>query len=163
MQPLLLLWLAGAVFCDLRWRKVPHLLVLAGMVGALLSLAFDTALPGLDWRAALIGAGVAFAVLLPFYALGLMGAGDVKFAAVLALWLGLAPLAPIAIVGSLLAFTHAVAVLVLRRWPLFPRLMLALSGRDADGAASPSARRPIPYAAYLALASFAWLAWRVPQ
>lgn len=163
MQPLLLLWLAGAVFCDLRWRKVPNLLVLAGVVGALLSLAFGAALPGLDWPAAFVGSGAAFAVLLPFYALRLMGAGDVKFAAALGLWVGLAPLAPIAIVGSLLAFAHAMAVLVLRRWPLFPRLMLALSGREADGTASPSARRPIPYAAYLALATLGWLVWRVPQ
>ncbi|WP_295524157.1 prepilin peptidase [uncultured Pseudacidovorax sp.] len=163
MQPLLLLWLAGAVFCDLRWRRVPNALVLAGMVGALLSLAVGAALPGLDGSAALMGGLAAFAVLLPFYALRLMGAGDVKFAAVLGLWLGLAPLLPIAIAGSLLAFAHAVAVLALRRWPFFPRLMLALSGRNPDGAASPSARRPIPYAAYLALAAFGWLAWQVPQ
>lgn len=163
MQPLFLLWLAGAVVCDLRWRKVPNLLVLAGMVGALLSLTFDAALPGLDWLTALLGALVAFAMLLPFYALGLMGAGDVKFAAALGLWLGLAPLAPIAIAGSLLAFLHALAVLALRRWPLSPRLMLMLSGRTPQGVTSLSARRPIPYAAYLALATFAWLAWRVPQ
>ncbi len=158
-QPLLLLWLTGAVFCDFHRRKVPNGLVLAGAAAALLSLATDTALPGLDWATALRGGAVAFIVLLPLYAARAMGAGDVKFAAALGLWVGPAPLLPIGALGSMLAMGHALLLLALRRSAPGSRLALALCGRGADGRSDPQARRHLPYAAYLALATLAWLAW----
>lgn len=157
-----LLWLIFATVYDFRQRRVPNWLVLAGALVALAALAFRVQPFGVDWMSALLGAGVGFAVLLLFYALGLMGAGDVKFAGALGLWVGLPALASIWIAASLLAGVHGALWLALRRWPLSPRLAVILTGPvpAAAGGASPSRARFIPYAAYLALAAAAWMVWR---
>ena len=142
-------------------RRVPNWLVLAGIALALTALALGTGPLGYDWRAALIGAGAGFGVLLLFYAAGLMGAGDVKFAGALGLWVGLPVLTPIWIGASLIAGIHSILWLALKRWPFFPRLALMLAGPSrAPESGSPSGRiRIIPYAAYLALAAAAWMVW----
>jgi prepilin peptidase CpaA len=157
----LLLWLLFVVVYDFRQRRVPNWLVLAGAAVALASLAFGMQPFGIGWSSALLGAGVGFGFLLFFHLIGLMGAGDVKFAGALGLWVGLSALAQIWVVASLLAGAHAVLWLALQRWPLFPRLALILSGPRpaANGGASPSRARFIPYAAYLSLATAAWIAW----
>jgi len=142
-------------------RRVPNWLVLAGAALALTALALGAGPLGGDWRAALLGAGAGFGVLLLFYATGLMGAGDVKFASALGLWVGLPALASIWIVASLIAGAHSVLWFVLKRWPFFPRLALMLAGPSrAPESGAPSGRvRSIPYAAYLALATAAWMVW----
>lgn len=114
------------------------------------------------WTSMLGGGCFAFAILLIFYAAGLMGAGDVKFGGALGLWVGLQPLLPIWIGASLLAALHALLWLALRRWPVFPRLALALSGPAHHDDGVRRKPRPIPYAAYLALATVAWMVWRQP-
>ena len=129
---------------------------------ALLALATGAQPFGIGWAQALAGAAIGFGFLLLFYAAGLMGAGDVKFAGALGLWVGLQALAPIWIVASLLAGVHAVLWLVLQRWPWFPRLALMLFGprpSTADGQGSRQRARFIPYAAYLALATAVWMVW----
>ena len=90
-----------------------------------------------------------------------MGAGDVKFAGVLGLWVGISALLPVWIIGSILASLHAVLWLILQRWPVAPRLSLALFGRSSPASDSPSPTRTrfIPYAAYLALAAAVWMVW----
>jgi len=116
---------------------------------------------GKDWAAALLGAGAGFCFLLLFYALGVMGAGDVKFAGALGLWVGLPALLPVWIIGSVLASLHAVLWLILQRWPIAPKLSLMLFGRPSSANANPSPTRVrfIPYAAYLALAAAVWMVW----
>lgn len=128
---------------------------------ALAALAFGAQPFGVTWSSALLGAGVGFGFLLFFYVIRLMGAGDVKFAAALGLWVGLSALAQIWIVASLVAAAHSLLWLALRRWPLAPRLALILSGPTpaADGVATPPRARFIPYAAYLSLAAVVWMAW----
>ncbi|MCR6479706.1 A24 family peptidase [Variovorax sp. ZS18.2.2] len=157
----LLLWLLFVSVYDFRQRRVPNWLVLAGAVVALAALALGMQPFGIDWTQALLGAGVGFGALLLFYAFGLMGAGDVKFAGALGLWVGLTALAPIWIVASLLAGAHGALWYVLQRWPLSPRLALILSGPTsaANGSATPRRARFIPYAAYLAMATVAWMVW----
>lgn len=128
---------------------------------ALGALALGWQLAGVDWTSALLGAAIGFGFLLLFYVVGVMGAGDVKFAAVLGLWVGLPGLVPIWIAASLLAAAHSVLWLALRRWALFPRaarLLVGPSSSAAQGASSARARF-IPYAAYLALAGMAWMVW----
>ncbi|MNV59597.1 hypothetical protein D3C71_1520280 [compost metagenome] len=90
-----------------------------------------------------------------------MGAGDVKFAGALGLWVGLPALAPIWIVASLVAGIHSVLWLALRRWPVFPQLALMLSGplRATESGTPVRRLRIIPYAAYLALVAAAWMVW----
>lgn len=156
-----LLWLLLIAVYDFRQRRVPNWLVLAGAFLALAALAWGAGPLGRDWTAALLGAGVGFGFLLPFYAFRLMGAGDVKFAGALGLWLGLWALLPVWVIGSVFAGLHAALWLMLQRWPLSPRLSLMLFGSppSASNNSSPSRARFIPYAAYLALAAAGWLVW----
>ena len=97
-----------------------------------------------------------------------MGAGDVKYFAVLGLLLGAAPLLPIWIIASLLAGAHATCVIVARR--IAPALSHSGPRPETDNAVSRrlqpviaqwrqarQGRVGIPYAAYLAFASMWWV------
>jgi len=157
----LLLWLLLVAAYDFQQRRVPNWLVVGGIVLAAAALVLGTGPLGDDWRTALLGAGAGFSFLLLFYVTGLMGAGDVKFAGALGLWVGLSDLIPIWIVASLLACAHAILWRNLRDWPIFPRLTSMLVGpsRNSDSGVSSRRLRIIPYAAYLALAAAAWMVW----
>lgn len=166
-----LLWLIAIAVMDLRIRKVRNWMVLLGLgmgVIALLGNVQPFQVPA--WKA-LLGMLAAFAALLPFYALRWMGAGDVKFAAVMGLWLGLSPaLLAIWLGGSLLAGLHGVLVLAWRRALATPsagwlqaRLPLRLAGMLTPSEPAPlpadgrrAIQRSIPYAGYMALAAI-WL------
>lgn len=156
-----LMWLLFIAIYDFRQRRVPNWLVLAGAFLALAALALGTGPINHDWAAALFGAGLGFGFLLLFYALGVMGAGDVKFAGALGLWVGIPALLPVWIIGSILASLHAALWLILQRWPVAPRLSLVLFGRPSPASDNPSPTRArfIPYAAYLALAAAVWMVW----
>lgn len=156
-----LLWLLCVAVYDFRKRRVPNWLVLSGAVLALAILGLGAQPFGVGWTAALAGAASGFGFLLLFYAMGLMGAGDVKFAGALGLWVGTSALVPIWIIASLFAGMHGALWFVLQRWPFFPRLALILSGPPSPtaGGTSPSRARFIPYAAYLSLATVAWMFW----
>ncbi|WP_341887116.1 A24 family peptidase [Variovorax sp. YR752] len=157
----LLLWLLFVTVYDFRERRAPNWLVLAGAATALAALVFGMQPFEIDWTSALLGAGVGFGFLLLFYAFGLMGAGDVKFAGALGLWVGLSALALIWIGASLMASAHSLLWLALKRWPFFPRLALLLAGPSRTPESGTPTHRPriIPYAAYLALATAAWMVW----
>lgn len=156
------LFLLAVMASDFARRRVPNSLVLAGAAGAIAALLLDQQPFGLGWQQALAGGGATFGALLLVYALGIMGAGDVKFAGALGLWTGLAPLAFIWAAASVLAGLHAVLWLALRRWPVAPRLFLALSSPriPPNGTLTPARKaRHLPLAAYLAIATLAWIAW----
>ncbi|WPH19792.1 A24 family peptidase [Variovorax paradoxus] len=158
----LLVWLLFVAVYDFRKRRVPNWLVLGGAALALAALAVDRQPFGLSWTAAFLGAAIGFGFLLLFYVLGLMGAGDVKFAGALGLWVGLPGLAPIWIAASLLAGAHGVLWLILKRRAVFPKVAVLLRGRPQapnDIASSGISARFIPYAAYLAMATAAWIVW----
>lgn len=157
----LLLWLLLVTVYDFRERRVPNWLVLAGAAAALAALALGIQPFGIDWASALLSAGIGFGFLLLFYAFGLMGAGDVKFAGALGLWVGLSALIPIWIGASLMAGAHSILWIGLKRWPLFPGLNFLLAGPARMSEPGVPTRRPriVPYAAYLALATAAWMVW----
>ena len=71
---------------DVRTRRIPNWLTFGAALTALAYGAFDTGLPGVGTAAAGWIAGAA--LFFPFFALGGMGAGDVKLLAALAAWLG---------------------------------------------------------------------------
>jgi prepilin peptidase CpaA len=75
-----------AVLFDVRTRRIPNWLTFGATAVAFAYAAFDAGLSGVGTSAAgwLIGAAMFF----PFFALGGMGAGDVKLLAALAAWLG---------------------------------------------------------------------------
>lgn len=161
-----LLWLIAIAVMDLRVRKVRNWMVLLGVGMGLAALAGNIQPFQVPTWKALLGMFVAFAALLPFYALRLMGAGDVKFAAVVGLWLGFSPyLLAIWVGGSLLAGIHGLLVLARRRlqssatgsWlqahlPLRAAMLLfTLDERVASKGEPRPIERSIPYAGYMAL------------
>ena len=101
--------LAAACFSDLRTRRIPNLLVLTTAVAGI-AIAVLTK----PWAAGLIQAGTGFGtglvIWLPFYALGMIGAGDVKLFAAASTFLGprLAIEASLytALYGGVLAFVY---------------------------------------------------------
>jgi prepilin peptidase CpaA len=79
----LLVW---AAFGDLRSRRIPNRLVLAIAVLGLIYSTETRGLPGL--ANGFGGVGTGLVCWLPFYALGWLGAGDVKMFAASGAWLG---------------------------------------------------------------------------
>jgi prepilin peptidase CpaA len=97
-----------AVAFDVRTRRIPNVLTFGAAAAALIFAVVTSGLAagttaGLAW---LLGAALFF----PFFALGGMGAGDVKLLAALAAWLGPADAVYLAIFASIAG--GAVAVIV---------------------------------------------------
>ncbi len=85
---LLFPFLGAAVISDLLTRRVPNVLVgLMLFTGLVFQLVTASSL-GSGLLMGFGGAGVGFLILLPFYALGGMGAGDVKLLAATGSFLG---------------------------------------------------------------------------
>ena len=71
---------------DVRTRRIPNALTLGAAVVAFGFALLQTGFAGLGWSAA--GWLIAVTVFFPFFALGGMGAGDVKLLGALGAWLG---------------------------------------------------------------------------
>ncbi|MEG2805402.1 prepilin peptidase [Stenotrophomonas sp.] len=144
-----------------RWLLGVGALALAWLLAAWMT---GTATPGQH----LLGLVLGLLALLPFYAIGWMGAGDVKCFAVLGLLLGAPALLPVWIVASLMAGLHASVVVVApavraqlplraqwmqarvrERWHAGPTAHRLLALREG--------RAGIPYAAYLGVATLGYL------
>ncbi len=97
-----------AVNCDLRTRRIPNLLTFGAAVAALLYGMLDGGSPGV--LQALTGWLLGAALFFPLFALGGMGAGDVKLLAALGAWLGPADAVYLAIFASMAGGVVGVAV-----------------------------------------------------
>lgn len=86
---LLLPFLGAAVISDLSSRRVPNVLVALMFAAGIAAQVTAASTVGDGLRAGLGGAGVGLLMLLPFYVLGGMGAGDVKLLAATGAFLGL--------------------------------------------------------------------------
>lgn len=161
------------VISDLYARRVPNLWLLAA-AGAGVVIITISALTSSDSDPMrhVLGLLIGFAALIPFYAIRWMGAGDVKFFAVVGLLLGWQALLPVWIAASLLAGVHAVAVYAWRALQgLLPvRRVLARQQWESQLHERPAIQRMhsarqgragIPYAAYLGAAAMAWVLWTV--
>ncbi len=71
----LLILLVLSMISDLRSRKIPNLLLMAG-AGVFLLRVAATQHP--SWRVTLLGGGVGLRVFLTFHVKSMRGAGDVK-------------------------------------------------------------------------------------
>ena len=106
--------LVTACVTDVRWRRVPNWLVLAlAVLGIGFSTAIDPVLPGLG--RGLIGLVVGFSIWILFFAVGGMGAGDVKLIAAAAAWLGPGGAWRASLVAALLGGLLSVVALLLQR------------------------------------------------
>ncbi|MBW8372541.1 A24 family peptidase [Stenotrophomonas sp.] len=154
---------------DLYARRVSNRGLLLATGVALVALAWQWMMAGRGFPGThLLGFALGLLSLLPFYVIGWMGAGDVKYFAVIGLLLGATSLLPIWIIASLLAGAHAMCVIVARR--IVPALSHGALSTDSSGPVSRrlqpvvaqwrharQGRVGIPYAAYLALASLWWV------
>jgi prepilin peptidase CpaA len=138
---------------DVRTRRVPNglLLIALGLGGCwFLWSGIPDASFGID--DALRGLAIGLMAMLPFHVVGVMGAGDVKFFAVLGFLLGWHLLLPIWIVGSLLCGLHAIVVLILRQaGPALACWQSRLPGSRYRAMAR--GQRGLPYAAHLGMAA----------
>ncbi len=174
---LFLTWLITTAVMDIRIRKVRNWVVMLGLALGVAALLSSTQPFLTSSLSGLTGMLVAFAALMPFYVMRWMGAGDVKFAAVMGLWFGLSPyLLVIWLGGSLLAGLHGVAVLAWRKLQLSSyggwlqahlplRMATALVPSAAAAPVHDAAtgqrviHRSIPYAGYMAIAAI-WVVLR---
>lgn len=167
--------LAAAVYTDVRERKIPNALVLAGLVvglalAALQSAGWWPAVPAAAGSigAALTGAGLGLAAGVIFFALGALGAGDGKLLAVVGAFLGPMGLFVAVLYGGIAGGLLALAAAV-RRGTILPVLLrtrdlalhLVTFGRrgerwtvDSSGAVS------VPYGVAIALGAL--VAWFFP-
>lgn len=103
---------AAAVFFDLRTRRIPNGLTFGA---ALAALAYAGAHAGWSgFETAAVGWAVGAAIFFPFFALGGMGAGDVKLLAALGAWLGPLNAILVAMFGSIAGGVLALVVALAR-------------------------------------------------
>jgi prepilin peptidase CpaA len=173
---ILLSLLAAATIADFARRRIPNLIVLAGL---LLGVGLNALLPegyglfnryapgGLGLLAALGGVLVGGGLLLPLYVLRAMGAGDVKLMAMVgaflspaqALWAGLLVL----LVGGFLSLAYALRSGALRRVLANLRLIFVgafsslLLRESPDLSVSGETAGSVPYGLAIALGTGAFL------
>lgn len=136
---------------DIRSRRIPNSIVLTIAASGL-----GFALWQLDMREALIssfgGMSLGLAIWIGFYALGVLGAGDVKFFAAAAAWLGPAGAWRAALVAAAAGGILAVAFLVkqskfgmtIHRIALMP-LARSFELSSLQDMSTEEARRQLPY------------------
>lgn len=163
-HPLLILLLFIAARHDYYYYRIPNNIIL---IGILLGLAVNTLLPGgLGFSGALAGSVFGLFLMLPFYLLRAMGAGDVKLIAMLGAFLGLNGTA-----GAMLFILLAGGVLALGvTWQrgklrqLLNNLMLLLVAAPKDKASQSLVIKPIqesagklPYGVAIAAGTLVYL------
>ena len=113
--------MAYAAFSDLFTMRISNWLVIA-VGAAYFALALVVQL---DWAAigwASVTAAATLAVAFAFFAFGWIGGGDAKLIAATVLWTGLDLLLQYLIYAALLGGALTLVILLLRRYPLPPRL-----------------------------------------
>jgi len=177
LMPALLLavLLAAAVACDIRSRRIPNRLVSLGMAAGLTLHAtvtpgaglFNTPFGGLGLLLALGGLALGLLLLLPMYALGALGAGDVKLMAMIGAFLGPQEMLGVTlfclVAGGALALLFALVDGSLRkvlgnvRTMLLGSLLRGLSGGTAQLEQPVAATGKLPYAIAIAAGTVAYL------
>jgi prepilin peptidase CpaA len=100
----------AAIACvfDLKASRIPNALTFGAALFALLFHAFAPQGNGIGFATGGLFAGLA--VFFPIFALGAMGAGDVKLMAALGAWLGWQPVILVALYGSIAGGVLALGV-----------------------------------------------------
>src|SRR5262245_52432642 len=100
-----------AAVADIRSRRIPNWLTFGSLA---LGLLLNTWLYGLEGAlGSLAGAALGMGLLLPFYALGVVGAGDVKLLGGLGAMLGPQSLVSVAIYGAIAGGLMSVVILAM--------------------------------------------------
>lgn len=107
------LLLTGAAI-DIGSRRLPNWLTAA--VAALYGLYVVVSPTPVDWVNAFLIAGLIFAIGFTLFAFNLIGGGDVKLIAALALWAGIDHIALFLLVTSLSGGLLSIGALIRRQW-----------------------------------------------
>lgn len=169
--------LLAAVVTDVRARRISNLLVLAGLAAALALQAvvvpgaglFSVPFGAIGLLSSLGGALLGLALLLPIYALGAMGAGDVKLMAMVGAFIGPqeiigATLATL-LAGGVLALAFSIKQRTLRRvlgnvkHMMFGGFLRLISGGGARIDAPATATGQLPYAIAIATGTLGYIAF----
>ena len=102
----------AACVSDIRSRRIPNLLTFGAAVAAILFHGLTGGVQGLGHAA--LGWVVGAALFFPLFALGGMGAGDVKLMAAVGAWLGPAPAAWTALYAAIAGGAMAIGVALFR-------------------------------------------------
>lgn len=154
----LVVCLCIGVVSDIRDRRVPNWLVLVmlsvGLAGALTGASSAVSLSD-----ALFGCLVGLSLWLPFWMLGMLGAGDVKYFAAASLWLGVSLSWRASLLAALLGGVMGFAVLVYRRGAREAAAGVALQAKhpgvilaEANAGQADAKARTFPYALPMAIA-----------
>ena len=108
--PQVAILLVGATACitDFRSRRIPNVLTFGASVAAVLFSGATAGLAGAGWSVA--GWAVGCLLFLPWFALGGMGAGDVKLLAALGAWAGPGPAVWMALYAGIAGGVFALAM-----------------------------------------------------
>ena len=148
MGLIFLIWLLVAAVNDALSRKCFNWIVISGALSAVFSLLMfpDSHPVSIGLLDSFFGAVAAFLVLLVFYRMKMMGAGDVKYALVLGLWVGWKLLLPIWGLSCIFAMAHGLVVRSNLKYFYAPAL-------NWDDGTKKNNRRFIPYVTYLSMAA----------
>jgi prepilin peptidase CpaA len=103
-----------ACLYDVSTSRIPNALT---FTTAALGLLFHVLAPaGAGWSHALLGLIAGLAVFFPMFALGAMGAGDVKLMAAVGAWIGALSILNVALYGSVAGGVLAVIVALRQRY-----------------------------------------------
>jgi len=152
---------AVAAAWDLREKRIPNKLTLPTFfAGWVYQIAFHGWAGVLD---GLAGFAIGFGILFVLWFIGGGGGGDVKLMGAMSVWMGF-NLTLLVLVAS----TVAVVVITLATvaWGILNRGMRKtqerLKGRVGETRSQKQARRILPYAVPVALATWLVLAWKIP-
>lgn len=177
LLPLVVL-LGWAAWQDIKDHRIANRVVLAGVIMGLMFNAFippgdgfnSPAPGGLGWWGSLTGIGMGMVVLLPFYLLRAMGAGDVKLMGMVGAFLG-----PGQVLGALLGtflVGGIMSLMIALRADAIGRLLGNVKFMLLGGAVKMSAGQAplmndlnqsvgkLPYAVAIAVGTVAYMMWR---
>lgn len=146
-----LLLVVAACVSDVRVRRIPNALVAATALGGIVfSVARFSPLPGVG--SAVGGMALGLAIWIAFYAFGVLGAGDVKFFAAAAAWLGPAGAWRASLIAAAIGGVLAVGFLLrdsklkatLHRIVLIP-MARSVAATTLQEMSEEEARRQLPY------------------
>jgi prepilin peptidase CpaA len=160
--------LVVAAFIDGYKLKVPNWLTFPMVISAWIASAVFFGWVGLG--SSLLGTAVGLAILLPAYAIGGMGAGDVKLFAGVGAWVGITHALGAFVVSVIVGAAIAAGMVIYqRRWRHHQNQFLGLlaeilivrnpSQLSAMAAERKSSMLLLPYGIPIAVGSIAYFAW----
>lgn len=177
LLPLVIL-LSMAAWQDIKQHRISNRVVLVGVCFGFIfnglmpqGLGFNSPAPGgLGWMGGLTGLGMGLVVLLPFYWLRAMGAGDVKLMGMVGAFLGpgqvLGALLGTFLVGGVMALIIALRAGAVMRLLGNVKFMLLYGVVKMSAGQAPTIEETsqsvgkLPYAVAIAIGTMGYMAWR---